>query len=219
MLQAFIFDMDGVLIDSEPLWQQSGVEVLNQYNIPVNLTDMQTWTGMPAPNIVKNAAEKYAVQCDQQQVAQALIDYAVQMIINKRPLMPAVKPTLEFLAQQHIKMAIASASPRYMLEAIVKSCGIAHYFSYISSAVDLEFNKPHPQVYLHACEKLGVEPKYAVGIEDSKVGMIAVKAASMPCIVIPAKEVSQQPYWALADKKLNSLAEINLHLLNEFSYS
>lgn len=215
MKQAFIFDMDGVLIDSEPLWQQSGIYILNQYNLPVTLDDMKMWTGIPAPTIVKNAAEKYHKKINQQQVTQDLLDYAIKLIIERRPLMPAVKETLTLLSEHNIVMAIASASPRYMLERIVENCGIAQYFSYISSACELEFNKPHPQVYFHACNKLKVDPHNAVGIEDSKVGMTAVKAASMSCIVIPAKAFFDQPYWTLADRKLHSLAEINSQLLAE----
>ncbi|MDG6896120.1 hexitol phosphatase HxpB [Volucribacter amazonae] len=215
MKSAVIFDMDGVLIDSEPLWQQSGVAVLNQYQVPVTLADMQTWTGMPANVIVQTACHKYAISLDQKAVTQAMLDYAIQLIITQKPLMPAVKSTLAFLAEQGLRMAIASASPRYMLEGIVQSCGIADYFDYISSADELPFNKPHPMVYLQACEKLGVMPQQAIGIEDSKVGMIAVKAASMSCIVIPAQNAFEQPYWALADKKLHSLSEINQSLLQQ----
>ncbi|PJG85950.1 hexitol phosphatase HxpB [Conservatibacter flavescens] len=214
MKKAFIFDMDGLLIDSEPLWQQVGVEVFNQYGLPVTLNDMAQWTGSPVHIMTQKACMQFGIQLDDKSVAEHYLAQAMARIIAEKPLMPHVKETLAFLAEQNIKMAIASASPRVMLESIVKSCGIEHYFSYIASAHELSFNKPHPEVYLHACHQLNLSPMECVGIEDSKVGMTAVKAANMTCIVIPHQNDFQRGYWELADVKLGSLANINSALLS-----
>ncbi|WP_373778572.1 hexitol phosphatase HxpB [Glaesserella sp.] len=214
MKKAFIFDMDGLLINSEPYWRQAGVEVLNRHGVPVTLADMFRLTGMPSSAVVASACEYY--QCNhinQTQVVGELLERAIGLILEQKPLMTGVKETLELLSTNQIKMAIASASPRKMLEDIVESCNIAHYFSYISSAAELEYNKPHPQVYLHAMQKLGLSPNECVGLEDSKVGMVAVKAASMACIVVPSREQWREPCWDLADAKLNSLLNIDEGLL------
>lgn len=209
MKKAFIFDMDGLLINSEPLWRQAGLDVFKECDTPVTLADLAEWTGSPVRLIVQKAAQRYGRQLDVEAVTQRFLDTAIARILAAKPLMPGVKETLALLQSHGIKMAIASASPRPMLEQIVDSCGIADYFSYISSAHELQYNKPHPQVYLHALEKLGVSPLEAVGLEDSKVGMTAVKAANMTAIVIPSEEDRDCAYWALAEYKLNSLLQID----------
>lgn len=113
--------------------------------------------------------------------------YVVGKVLEAKPLMPNVKDVLSTLKQRGIKIAVASASPRNMLQGIVDSCGIAEYFDYLASAEELEYNKPHPAVYLHAAKQLGVPTSACFVVEDSVLGMISGKAASMKTVVIPAK--------------------------------
>ncbi|MDU8924838.1 hexitol phosphatase HxpB [Pasteurellaceae bacterium LIM206] len=219
-IKAVIFDMDGVLIDSEPLWKQAGIDIFNQAGIPVTYEDMLALTGVSSVGIVEALYKKYQVNpipMSVNDMAKQLDDHAISLILEKKPLIAGVKKTLENLTALGYKMAVASASPRKLLEEITRLCGIAHYFSYLSSATELSHNKPHPEVYLHAAEMLGVKPNECIGIEDSVIGMIAVKAASMKCIVIPGILDSNDPRWTLADIKLNSLLEINETLLNQLN--
>ena len=213
MKKAFIFDMDGVLIDSEPLWEQAELDILHRHGIPIRREELAAAVGLPSKSIIRYAGELYDTPVDVEAISNELLDYAIAQILQAKPLMAGVKQTLELLAANGVKLAIASASPRYMLETIVESCGIAHYFDYIASAAELAYNKPHPEVYLQAARGLGALPSMCVGIEDSKVGMTAVKAASMSCIVIPTAQDFDGPYWALADVKLNNLLEINQTLI------
>ena len=213
MKKAFIFDMDGVLIDSEPLWQQTELDLLHGYGIPITEQELARTRGMPSVPVLRYASELYQKPLDIEKVAQELLDLAISNILKAKPLMQGVTETLELLARHDIKIAIASASPRYMLDNIVQSCGIADYFSYIASGAELAYSKPHPAVYLQAAKGLGIEPAECVGIEDSKPCMISVKAASMSCIVIPNELDFHENYWALADFKLAKMNEINLQFL------
>lgn len=213
--KAFIFDMDGLLINSEPLWQQAGINILNQYGLTITHSDMALWTGLPTSTIVANACAKYHRTLDHTKAATDILNHAVELICDAKPLMPNVKETLTLLKEQGYRMAIASASPRRLLDHIVESCQIDDYFEYISSAHELPHSKPHPMVYLQACEQLGLRPEECVGVEDSKVGMTAVKAASMTAIVIPAAEHFTNAYWSLAEFKLASLAEITPEFLQK----
>ena len=205
--------MDGVLIDSEPLWQQTELDLLHGYGIPITEQELARTRGMPSVPVLRYASELYQKPLDIEKVAQELLDLAISNILKAKPLMQGVTETLELLARHDIKIAIASASPRYMLDNIVQSCGIADYFSYIASGAELAYSKPHPAVYLQAAKGLGIEPAECVGIEDSKPGMISVKAASMSCIVIPNELDFHENYWALADFKLAKMNEINLQFL------
>ncbi|PJG82480.1 hexitol phosphatase HxpB [Caviibacterium pharyngocola] len=213
MKKAFIFDMDGLLINSEPLWQATGIEVLNAHAIPVTLENMLQWTGSPVPVIVEKACALYQIKADQAVISEQFLAKAIDNIIKAKPIMPFVRETLNLLKAKGYRMAIASASPRYMLDAIVQSLDIADFFDVISSAHELEYNKPHPQVYLNACQQLGLKPKECVGVEDSKVGMTAVKSALMTCIVVPHSDVAHHGYWQLADYQLNHLGEITPEFL------
>ncbi|WGE33169.1 hexitol phosphatase HxpB [Actinobacillus genomosp. 1] len=213
MKKAFIFDMDGVLIDSEPLWQQTELDLLHGYGILITEQELARTRGMPSVPVLRYASELYQKPLDIEKVAQELLDLAISNILKAKPLIQGVTETLELLARHDIKIAIASASPRYMLDNIVKSCGIADYFSYIASGAELPYSKPHPAVYLQAAKGLGIDPVECVGIEDSKPGMISVKAASMSCIVIPNELDFHENYWALADFKLAKMNEINLQFL------
>ncbi|MDH3000709.1 phosphatase [Chelonobacter oris] len=209
-ISAVIFDMDGVLIDSEPLWQHAAIEYFNRLGLSVTAADMQQMTGVPADDVVRHLYRRYgAAPLSVEEATEQYHQAATALILQRQPLFPGVKPLLARLAQRNVKMAIASASPLYLLESITQKCGIRHYFSAIASATELHYNKPHPAVYLHAADLLGVEPHFAVGIEDSVTGMTAVKAASMCCIVLPSAAEEHDPRWALADYKYRSLEDID----------
>ncbi|MCW9718289.1 hexitol phosphatase HxpB [Avibacterium sp. 21-599] len=207
--QAVIFDMDGVLIDSEPFWKQAGIDVFDQIGIAVSQQEMQALTGMPAAGIIKTVYQRYQqMPVPVEEMVKRMNDCAISMILENKPLMPNVPETLEKLTALGCKLAVASASPRYLLEQITERCGIARYFQYLSSATELDYNKPHPQVYLHAAHQLEIDPQACLGIEDSVLGMTAVKAASMHCAVIPARMERNDPRWSLADYKLEQLTQI-----------
>ncbi|TNH03676.1 hexitol phosphatase HxpB [Testudinibacter sp. TR-2022] len=213
-IKAVIFDMDGVLIDSEPLWQQAGIHYFNQLGLPVSAEDMRQMVGVPSKEVIRKLYQQYgAADLSVEQATEQYCRSAIDLILDKQPLMDGVKPLLVRLRQHNLKIAVASASPRELLESITQKCGIRDYFSAIASATELPYNKPHPAVYLHAAQQLGVEPHFAVGIEDSVVGMTAVKAASMCCIAVPSAHEEDDPRWALADYKLSSLNQIDDRLL------
>lgn len=209
MIKAVIFDMDGTLIDSQPIWYQVSMNFFQQNGFPVTMEDMVKLTGSPVGRLVDYVVQTYGEKGKKRsQLTSELMDNAVAEILAAKPLMPNVEPTLAFLQQHDIKMAVASASPRYMLQGIVESCGIAKYFDYLASAEELDYNKPHPQVYLHAAQKLGVDKENCLAVEDSVLGMIAGKAASMKTVVIPAAMEWDDVRWSLADIKLENIQDL-----------
>ncbi|MDP0308190.1 HAD-IA family hydrolase [Glaesserella parasuis] len=188
MIEAVIFDMDGTLIDSQPIWYQASTEFFQQNQFPVTLAEMMTLTGSPIGTLVDYVLQKYGEkEKSRTQLIEELMAYVVGKVLEAKPLMPNVKDVLSTLKQWGIKIAVASASPRNMLQGIVDSCGIAEYFDYLAFAEELEYNKPHPAVYLHAAKQLGVPTSACFAVEDSVLGMISGKAASMKTVVIPEK--------------------------------
>ncbi|WP_340607668.1 hexitol phosphatase HxpB [Xenorhabdus bharatensis] len=208
-MKAVIFDMDGVLIDSEPLWKKSGMLILNHYGIPITYDEMLSMAGIPVSGMIDRACRLYNKNnLNKSKIEKELFHKGVELILSEKPLMDGVVECLELLVKRNIKIGIASASPLSFLLKIVEQCGIDNYFDYISSAEDMPYNKPHPMVYLNAAEKLNVLPTECIGIEDSKTGMISVKAASMKCIVIPNNIEYNHSYWDVSDWKIKSIHEL-----------
>ncbi|MCC8381045.1 hexitol phosphatase HxpB [Xenorhabdus sp. PB30.3] len=208
-MKAVIFDMDGVLIDSEPLWKKSGMLILNHYGIPITYDEMLSMAGIPVSGMIDRACRLYNKNnLNKSKIEKELFHKGVELILTEKPIMDGIVECLELLVKRNIKIGIASASPLSFLLKIVEQCGIDNYFDYISSAEDMAYNKPHPMVYLNAAKKLNVLPTECIGIEDSKTGMISVKAASMKCIVIPNNIEYNHAYWDVADWKIKSIHEL-----------
>ncbi|MDU5192939.1 MAG: hexitol phosphatase HxpB, partial [Mixta calida] len=144
----------------------------------------------------------------QQEVTDRIIARAINLVEEKKPLLPGVEQALQLCRAQGLKVGLASASPLHMLEKVLTLFNLRDYFDTLASAESLPWSKPHPQVYLDAAAQLGVDPLNCVTLEDSFNGMIATKAARMRSIVVPAEEYRDDPRWALADVKLDSLVAL-----------
>lgn len=144
----------------------------------------------------------------QAEVCKLIIARAIELVEEKRPVLPGVEYALNLCRQQGLKIGLASASPLHMQKRVLALLGIETYFDRLVSAEYLPYSKPHPEVYLNAASDLGVDPLQCVTLEDSVNGMIATKAARMRSIVIPSEEYRSDPRWALADIQLASLEQL-----------
>lgn len=212
---AAIFDMDGLLIDSEPLWDRAELEVMASIGVDITrrgelpdplglridlVVDMwftrQPWSGPSKAD-----------------VTDSIITRAISLVEEERPLLPGVKEAVSLCKARGLKVGLASASPLRMLERVLSMFELREQFDTLASAENLPYSKPHPQVYLNAATQLGIDPLCCVAFEDSVNGMIATKAARMRSIVVPAIENRSDPRWALADEKLATLSELQAHHL------
>ncbi|ORM67458.1 hexitol phosphatase HxpB [Pantoea rwandensis] len=214
---AAIFDMDGLLIDSEPLWDQAELDVFSSLGVDITRRhELPDTLGLRIDQTVRMWFEALPWNGpDQAEVTQRIIARALALVEETRPLLPGVEQALQLCQQQGLKVALASASPLFMLERVLEMFDLRKYFDAIASAEALPYSKPHPQVYLDAAAKLGVDPLNCVTLEDSFNGMIATKAARMRSIVVPAKEHRDDARWALANVKLDDLTHLKAeHLFN-----
>lgn len=214
-VHAALFDMDGLLIDSEPLWDQAELDIFS--TLDVDLTrrnELPDTLGLRIDQTVRMWYETLLWQGpSQQEVTERIIARAMTLVEQNRPLLPGVETALQLCRDQGLKIGLASASPLRMLEQVLEMFNLRHYFDVLSSAESLPYSKPHPQVYLNAADSLAIDPLNCVTLEDSFNGMIATKAARMRSIVVPAAEHRDDPRWALADVRLTSLSELSLHHL------
>ncbi|MEJ4043883.1 hexitol phosphatase HxpB [Erwinia sp. SLM-02] len=207
---AAIFDMDGLLIDSEPLWQQAELDILSTLDIDMSRQqELPDTLGLRIDQVVRMWYETLPWSGPtQQEVTRRVIDRALALVEETRPLLPGVEQALQLCQRSGLKIGLASASPLFMLERVLDMFNIRSYFEVLVSAEAMPYSKPHPQVYLDAAARLGVDPLNCVTLEDSFNGMIATKAARMRSIVVPDAEYAADPRWALADVKLGSLTEL-----------
>jgi len=209
---AAIFDMDGLLIDSEPLWDRAELEIIAGLGVDIGRrSELPDTLGLRIDMVVELwFAQQPWNGPDRREVTDRIIARALSLVEEERPLLPGVREAVALCKAQGLKVGLASASPLHMLEKVLTMFSLRDSFDALVSAETLPLSKPHPQVYLDCAARLGVDPLCCVALEDSVNGMIASKAARMRSIVIPAEEGQQDPRFALADVRLRSLEEITL---------
>ncbi|WP_042287467.1 hexitol phosphatase HxpB [Citrobacter sedlakii] len=207
---AAIFDMDGLLINSEPLWDRAELDVLASVGVDITRRhELPDTLGLRIDMVVDLwFAQQPWNGPSRQEVTERIIRRAITLVEETRPLLPGVKEAVALCKEQGLLVGLASASPLHMLEKVLTMFDLRDSFDSLASAEKLPYSKPHPQVYLDCAAKLGVDPLTCVALEDSVNGMVASKAARMRSIVVPAKEDQHDPRFALANVKLTSLTEL-----------
>lgn len=213
-LHTVIFDMDGLLIDSEPQWYAAANETLGRYNKTLTRTLYDTTTGLRTKEFVAYWFRYFDIpESEFAEAEKDIIARVMHKITTAPVIMPAVPYIFSFFKEKQFKIGIASSSPPEIIERVVHLCGIENYVQAMVSAETLPYGKPHPQVYLDCAARLGSTPESCICFEDSFNGMIAVKAARMKCVIVPAPALMKDPRWAAADLKIASLQNFNdLHL-------
>ncbi|WP_035384923.1 hexitol phosphatase HxpB [Ferrimonas futtsuensis] len=211
MVKGVIFDMDGILVDSEPFWQLAEMEVFPQYGVPITLEDTLKTQGLRIDHVVQFWFSRHPWDnASAKEVEQRILDAMVAVIRDKGQPMPGVVSTLDTLHQAGIPMAVATSSPHILMEATLEKLAIGHYFQATCSAEHLPLGKPHPQVYLNAIDALNLEATQCLAVEDSFNGLLAAKAARMHTLAIPDAEHRADPRYVIADRQYLSLEEFSL---------
>lgn len=214
MIQAAIFDMDGLLVDSEPYWREVEIEVFRTVGLEMDDEMCKRTTGLPTDAVVRYWYEKHPWHNRSiDEVGAEIIQGAYDQIGKHAGPMPGVPDILELFRQQGIPMAIASASPMHLIEAVIDRLNIRSYFTLWHSATLEKRNKPHPDVYLGTARKLGVEPGACVAFEDSGNGLKSAHAADMLTVAVPADYEFDDLKFDIATLKIPSLLQFSLQEL------
>ena len=203
---AIIFDMDGVLVDSEPLWKIAMEEVFCSLGSTLTKTDFQQTVGMRIDHVIDFWKRIENWPESNQSIENQIINKMVSLINEKGSPLPGVVETIQHL-QKTKKIGLASSSPKVLIHTVLEKLNIQSNFHGIFSAEEEKHGKPHPAVYIKAAEKLECEPHRCLVIEDSLTGVISGKAANMTVICIPEKSHLKNPKLILADFHFDTMSD------------
>lgn len=185
-MKAVVFDMDGVLFDTEAVCLEGWVAVAEKNKLPGMREIFPKCIGLNGNDTQAVMLDAYGGDFDYADFRkQASVEFWNYIEKNGLPQKPGVKELLEWLKASEYKIALASSTKRSSVLSHLEDAGIMDYFSVIISGDMVEHSKPQPDIYLMACEKLGVEPKEAYAIEDSFNGIRSAFAAGMKPIMVP----------------------------------
>lgn len=178
-----IFDMDGVLLDSEPMHQEIIYETFQLEGIPFDKAYIQTLTGMSAfpmwEKVKRDAQRSESVE----ELIKFHRDYFFKRLPEvKVPLVPHVKDVLEKFKNEGKHLSLASSSGRKLIDIFTQQTNIAHYFEVIMSGDDVKYSKPNPEIFLKVAQWYGLPATQFTVIEDSSNGVKAAKSAGMQCV-------------------------------------
>jgi len=212
--RAAIFDMDGLLIDSEPLWRRAEIAIFKTVGVTLDEKMCRETTGVRIDAAVQHWYERFPWQGKSPQtLVEELVLRMQNEIARTGVCMPGVKETLDSLQAAGWKIGLASSSPSSLIDSVIEQLGITAYFEACCSAVDEEHGKPHPAVYLTTARLLDVAPERCVAFEDSLPGIRSAKAAGMRVVAVPDPERSDDPEFSIADLRVGSLSELSYEAL------
>lgn len=207
--KAVIYDMDGIIIDSEPLWREA--EIITFKTVGLHFTeDMCRETmGMRLYEVVEYWYDKLGWEGkSKKQIEEELLTTVTQLILEKGTAMEGVYESLAFFKNKGYKIALASSSAMSLIDTVLNKLNLKDYFEVVNSAENLDYGKPHPMIFINTAKDLEVKPVNCLVIEDSFNGLLAAKAALMQTIVVPEEANQNNPNFNIADFNLNNLTQI-----------
>ena len=182
---AVIFDMDGLLVDSEPVWQQVEDGILSKRGYVLDPAIRQGLIGMRMADFWGAMTKAYAMPDTPDTIIAEVTADMVATIPGHVGQQPGAQALLDFLHGRGVPCAIASSSPMAIIQAVVESEGWHGYFETFVSGDQVANGKPAPDIYLEAARRLGVDPAECLTLEDSRNGARAAVAAGMICYAVP----------------------------------
>ncbi|MBN2596679.1 hexitol phosphatase HxpB [Labilibaculum sp.] len=211
MIKAIIFDMDGLLINSEPFWQESETKVFSSLGLDVNNKMFEQFMGKRIDEIVEIMHKMMPWNhVSKEKVTEDIVENVIRLVLEKGTCLDGVNKTLEILQQASFKIGLASSSKMKIISAVLEKLQLHDYFEVVHSAEFEKYGKPHPQVFITTAELLGIPPSECLVFEDSLNGVISALAAGMKCIAVPEKDAFNLNKFVIANKVLDSLNDFEI---------
>ena len=208
-MKAVVFDMDGVLFDTETLCQDSWMAIAEERGLPRMAEIFPQCIGLNANDskqvVLRAYGQDFAYEEFRQQASVWFWDYIEK---NGLPVMPGVREILEWLKEHNWKVGLASSTRRSSVENHLEQAGLRDYFQTVVTGDMVEHSKPQPDIYLMACRGLGVAPEEAFAIEDSPNGIRSAHAARMTPLMVPDMIAPDDEMKRLSSRIFDSLLDV-----------
>ncbi len=219
MIKAVIFDMDGLLIDSEPFWQETEKKLFGE--LGVNVTPelhKQTFGFRIEEQIEFWYKDQPWKEKKFDEIKNRYQEIIIDFFKHKVELVDGAKYILDFFRKTKLQKALASSSDMILINTILEKFGLTDYFDSVYSAEYEGYGKPHPAVFLKTAQQLKVKPFECLVFEDSTNGVLAAKSAKMKTIAVPPdnNEHKNDPIYQIADMRLTNLKEFDNQKLQSF---
>ncbi len=215
MTEAVIFDMDGLLVDSEPLWVRAEIEVFGEVGVTLCEADCALTKGLRTDDVIAYwHVRRPWGSPSPADVEERLVARVAELVRNEGRALPGVASAIAAARSVTSKIALASSSPTPIIAAVLERLDLGSTFEVVQSAETEPYGKPHPGIFLTTAKKLGVAPTACVVLEDSLTGVVAAKAARARCIAVPFDHPEHDPRFVLADAVVASLEHVTPALLS-----
>ncbi len=209
-MKAVIFDMDGVLIDSEPLHTLADNQILIDSGITAPATYFERFVGWTNQSMWEEIKKDYHIAASAEELMELQMPLKIKLLQAGDYIpIPGIVDLLEQITGMNIPIAIASSSPRQFIEAVLEKLGLKNYVKLWLSGEEVERGKPAPDIFLKVAELLNVNPNDCIVIEDSSSGVSAAKKAGMRCIGFRNINSGNQDLSG-ADIIVNKIDDINI---------
>jgi sugar-phosphatase len=213
-IRAVIFDMDGVLIDTEPVWRRVEMGVFDSVGVHLTEDECRETMGVRIDEAVRLWYRRRPWRGDSVDVvAQRILDGVVAHVRAHGVAVDGALTAIAAVRDAGLLCAVASSSPRLLIDTVIDRLGIAGAVDAVCSAETELRGKPAPDVYLTTASLLGVPPQSCVAVEDSANGVLSARAAGMRCIAIPDGETASDPRLDAATVRVDSLRDLDRALL------
>ncbi len=207
-VNAVVFDLDGVLVDSEQLWDSARREVVRDRGGRWTDTATRDMMGMSSPEWSRYLSAELAVPMSPEAINDDVVGRVRELYRRRLPALPGAREAIERLAGRFV-LGLASSSNRPVIDLVLERLGVAAEFAATVSSEEVARGKPAPDVYLEAARRLAAAPERCTAVEDSSAGIRAAAAAGMAVIAIPNRAYPPEPALvAAADLVLDSLHQL-----------
>jgi HAD superfamily hydrolase (TIGR01509 family) len=184
-VKAALFDMDGLLLDTEAVYIRAYRAAAETFEVEMPLALCHAMVGSTGPRREGIIQDHYGPRFDAARFQLCFREHAQAMMEDGIPVKPGARELLAYLGDRGLPLAIATSARAVTVDRHLGRAGLRHHFSAIATRHDVERTKPHPDVYLEAARRLGVAPQHCVAFEDSNVGLTAAHAAGTMAIMVP----------------------------------
>ena len=208
MVKAVIFDMDGLMFDTEPIWASCWPIVMNEYGLPYKEGLADAMRGTNGDEAVAIVASWYGSAVDSAGIVSRYYEIAHEKLKCGGEKKPGLDNLIDYLSEQGVPMAVASSSSPEMIKANLERANIADYYSAVVSGLEVEHAKPFPDVFLRAASLLETDPKDSLVLEDSYNGVRAAAAGNFITVMVPDLSQPTDEMRKLANQILPDLNKV-----------